>query len=259
MIKQRAAALPALQLLTASLLSSCGSVSTPVGSSAQSLPSDFKYLHTLSIASTVSEADLQQRYGGKVIAYWPEEGRAIIASNNAVLGSSSNLAKAVNWAVSTGAQIINISAVSNVDTTLTTALSAAANQGIYVTMASGNEASDKMPYPAINSVQPDTFGQYALNVGALNSDMTLASFTNYGLRQKPGDQRTGGGLDRGSAGRLRPGERHLVCRPGPRRYVGPGTGREIPEQPERQARATNRRHRKRPEGGQPQVQPGQAW
>ena len=50
---------------------------------------DFKYLHTLSIASTVSKEDLQQRYGGKVIAYYPEEGRAIIASNSAVLGSTS--------------------------------------------------------------------------------------------------------------------------------------------------------------------------
>ena len=90
MIKALSTPLSALLLVTASLLSACGSVSTPAGSTAASrLPSSFKYLHTLSLASGVSKEDVQQRYGGKVIAYYPEEGRAILASNSAVLGSSS--------------------------------------------------------------------------------------------------------------------------------------------------------------------------
>ena len=85
MIKQRVTTLPALLLLTASLLSACGSVNPPADTAAQSLPSSFKYLHTLSMAPNVSEADLQQRYGGSVVGYYPEEGRAVIATHSANL------------------------------------------------------------------------------------------------------------------------------------------------------------------------------
>ena len=95
-------------------------------------------------------------------------------------GSSTNLAKAVNWAVSQGAQVINISAVSNVDTILTTALDTAALKGIYVTLAAGNEGVDKVPYPAINAEKSTLFKQYGLNVGAVNSSAQLASWSNYG-------------------------------------------------------------------------------
>ena len=95
-------------------------------------------------------------------------------------GSSSNLAKAVNWAVSQGVQVINISAVSNVDNALTTALDNATKKGIYVTLAAGNEAVDQMPYPAINARKAGGFKDYALNVAAVGSDSKLASFSNYG-------------------------------------------------------------------------------
>ena len=95
-------------------------------------------------------------------------------------GNSGNLARSVDWAVGHGAQIINISAVSNVDTALTTALNNAASKGVFVTLASGNEATNKMPYPASNSVKRGKLGDYGLNAGATNSDATLASFSNYG-------------------------------------------------------------------------------
>ena len=80
----------ALLLVTASLLSACGSV-TSREHRHQSLPSNFKYLHTLSIASNVSQEDLQQRYGGYIVAYHPEEGSAVIATNSASLTSPSSL------------------------------------------------------------------------------------------------------------------------------------------------------------------------
>ncbi len=95
-------------------------------------------------------------------------------------GSSTNLAKAVTWAILQGVQVINISAVSNVDTTLTTVLNLAASKGIYVTLAAGNEAVDKMPYPAINAEKGGDFGLRALNVGAVGRNSKMASFSNYG-------------------------------------------------------------------------------
>ena len=88
MIKALSTPLSALLLVTASLLSACGSVSTPAGTAAQSLPSDFKYLHTLSMAPNVSKEDLQQRYGGYVVGYYPEQGRAVVATNSASLEGS---------------------------------------------------------------------------------------------------------------------------------------------------------------------------
>ncbi|WP_181391993.1 S8 family serine peptidase [Deinococcus irradiatisoli] len=95
-------------------------------------------------------------------------------------GSSINIAKAVTWAILQGAKVINISAVSNVDTTLTTVLNLAATKGVYVTLAAGNEAVDKMPYPAINASKSGDFGLRAINVGAVGGDSKMASFSNYG-------------------------------------------------------------------------------
>ena len=66
------------------------------------------------------------------------------------------------------------------DNALTTALDNATKKGIYVTLAAGNEAVDKMPYPAINARKTGGFKDYALNVAAVGSDSKLASFLNYG-------------------------------------------------------------------------------
>ena len=82
--------------MTASLLSACGSVAPRQAARAQSLPSSFKYLHTLNIASGVSKADLEQRYGGYVVAYQPESNTAIIASNSLSLSSDSRARRSGN-------------------------------------------------------------------------------------------------------------------------------------------------------------------
>ncbi len=96
------------------------------------------------------------------------------------LGSSVDLAKAVNWAVSKGAQVINLSATADVDNTLGTALSNAAAKGIYITLAAGNGGVNKVAFPARNTVKSDTFSQYSLNAGAVNANTALADFSNYG-------------------------------------------------------------------------------
>ncbi|UBV45451.1 S8 family serine peptidase (plasmid) [Deinococcus taeanensis] len=95
-------------------------------------------------------------------------------------GYSTTLARAVDFAVSKGARIINISAVADVDSTLTTAIGNATAKGVYVTLPAGNNAQNNVSYPGRNSVQNNTLGQYAVNTGAINADYTLTSFTNYG-------------------------------------------------------------------------------
>ncbi len=103
--------------------------------------------------------------------------RALTADGS---GTSDNIAAGVSWAVRQGAKIINISATTNVDNTLTKALQNAAMQGVYITLAAGNEGLDHVAYPARNSVKADTLSQYALNSGAVNSASALADWSNYG-------------------------------------------------------------------------------
>ena len=104
-------------------------------------------------------------------------------------GSSANLAAAVNWAASHGAKIINISATSSVDTTLTTAMSNAAAKGIYMTVAAGNESTDLLPFPARKATNTDVMGQYTLNIGAVDKGMSMAELVE--LRRLDGDHRAG--------------------------------------------------------------------
>ena len=77
-------------LLTAALVS-CGgqpTVQTPATSAAGTLQTlavsyagKYGYVHTLAIPSTLSKTDLTTAYGGKVLAFNPEFGSAIVANN----------------------------------------------------------------------------------------------------------------------------------------------------------------------------------
>jgi subtilisin family serine protease len=95
-------------------------------------------------------------------------------------GLVSDLAAGVDWAVVHGAQVINLSAVSSVDSVLSDAIIRATSAGVYVTMAAGNDGVNRVSYPARRSVQTGSLGQYALNAGAVNTNLTLASWSNYG-------------------------------------------------------------------------------
>ena len=96
--------LSALLLVTASLLSGCGSAPEPTatspGLSAQAasttLPKNYKYVHTLTITSSVTQASLQSSYGGYVVSYRPAQGSAIIANNSSVKGAYDNAAPEAN-------------------------------------------------------------------------------------------------------------------------------------------------------------------
>ena len=97
MIKPRTT-FSALLLVTASLLGACGSVPEPTatspGLSAQAtspnLPKNYKYIHTLTIPASVTQASLQSSYGGYIVSYDPALGSAIIANNSSVKGSYDN-------------------------------------------------------------------------------------------------------------------------------------------------------------------------
>lgn len=95
-------------------------------------------------------------------------------------GTVASLVAGIDWAVKHGAQVINVSAVSSVDNDLTQAIARAASRGVYVTLAAGNEGDKKVSFPARNSTKKSALGQYAVNAGAVNSDSTMATWSNHG-------------------------------------------------------------------------------
>ncbi|GGL85457.1 hypothetical protein GCM10010840_24200 [Deinococcus aerolatus] len=96
-------------------------------------------------------------------------------------GTVKNLAAGVDWAVKQGAQVINLSVASGVDGELSLALERAAAQGIYITLAAGNEGFQQVAYPARNTTKEDSMlGRYGVNAGAVSPDMALADWSNYG-------------------------------------------------------------------------------
>ncbi len=126
------------------------------------------YGHGTAVASLI----LQVAPGARILPI-----RALNADGE---GTVADLAAGVDWAIRQGAQVINVSAVSGVDSELSDALARAAAQGIYVTLAVGNEGAQRIAYPARNATKTTVLGQYAVNAGAVNSDKTLASWSNYG-------------------------------------------------------------------------------
>ena len=103
MIKPRTT-FSALLLVTASLLGACGSAPEPAATSpglstqatSPNLPKNYKYLHSLTITSKVTQASLQTSYGGYIVSYQPALGSAIIANNSSVKGAYDNAAPEAN-------------------------------------------------------------------------------------------------------------------------------------------------------------------
>jgi serine protease len=92
------------------------------------------------------------------------------------IGSAANVAAGINAAVDAGADIINLSLNwAHPDATLapvTAAMQRAADAGVLVVVAAGNDAQGRCEEPVLP--------QQALCVGSLSSNLTLSPFSSYG-------------------------------------------------------------------------------
>jgi thermitase len=88
------------------------------------------------------------------------------------MGSSSGLANGINWAVNSGAKVINMSLVVGASTTLQTAVNNAWSRNVVLVAAAGNGNNQTMMYPA---AYPNVIA-----VGATDNDDAKASFSTYG-------------------------------------------------------------------------------
>ncbi len=98
---------------------------------------------------------------------------AVKVMTKAGTGSSANIIKGINYAVSKGADVINMSLASAYyDSLMNTAISNAANAGVVVVCAAGNSSSSAGSWPS------DC--EDAISVTSTGSDGTFSSFSNYG-------------------------------------------------------------------------------
>jgi thermitase len=97
-------------------------------------------------------------------------------------GDVINVAAAINYAVSKGAKIINLSLGSDVRSdAVATAINAATAKGVYVISSSGNTANQSITYPAYDAALTTTAGLYSLSVGSVNSSDVKSTFSTYGV------------------------------------------------------------------------------
>jgi thermitase len=92
--------------------------------------------------------------------------------NDSGVGSSSGLTDGINWAVSNGAKVINMSIGVRASRTLETAVNNAWNKGVVLVAAAGNGGNQTKIYPAAYT--------NVIAVGATDNNDAKASFSTYG-------------------------------------------------------------------------------
>jgi subtilisin family serine protease len=102
-------------------------------------------------------------------------------------GDVTRIAAAINYAVSKGAQVINMSLGSeNKSSAVQSAIKAATDKGVWVISSSGNTGDQNVTFPASEAyVDKSTAGQYSLSVGSVNSLDLKSNFSTYGTEKKP--------------------------------------------------------------------------
>lgn len=100
-------------------------------------------------------------------------------------GDAENVAAAVDWAVASGADIVQLSLGTETPApTIEAAVERAAAQGIYVVASAGN--SNRSPtYPAYTAMLAGPIGDMSVGVGSVDLNDVKSSFSNFALEDGP--------------------------------------------------------------------------
>jgi thermitase len=130
---------------------------------------DDNYGHGTHVAGIVAAAENTQGVVGTCPGCFILDGKVL---NDSGIGSSSALASGIDWAVSNGAKVINMSLGVRASRTLETAVNNAWNKGVVLVAAAGNGGNQTKIYP----------GAYlnVIAVGATDNKDAKASFSTYG-------------------------------------------------------------------------------
>jgi len=98
--------------------------------------------------------------------------------NDSGSGSVADVASGIDGVVAAGVGVINLSLGSPTSSsTILTALQAATAADTVIVAATGNDGDTGPAYPALNVISTGVIG-FGIAVGAVNSDLTIASFSN---------------------------------------------------------------------------------
>ena len=101
-------------------------------------------------------------------------------------GDVTRVAAAINYAVSKGVQIINLSLGSNdKSSAVQKAIDFAASKGVFVIASSGNTNDQKVTFPASEAYEDKKSGPYSLSVGSVDGKDIKSFFSTYGTEKKP--------------------------------------------------------------------------
>lgn len=130
--------------------------------------------HGTHVASTAAGA--KDGHGMHGVAY---EADIVVARvlNDSGSGSFADVASGINGVVADDVGVINLSLGGSSSSVVLTALQAAAAADTVIVAATGNDGDTEPGYPASNVISTGVIG-FGIAVGAVNSDLTIASFSN---------------------------------------------------------------------------------
>jgi thermitase len=96
-------------------------------------------------------------------------------------GDATTVAQAINFAVTHGAQVINLS-LGSVEKTdvIQKMIQFATSKGINVIASSGNTGDEHITYPAVYAEDKGTTGQFSVSVGSVDGKDRKSDFSTYG-------------------------------------------------------------------------------
>lgn len=109
-------------------------------------------------------------------------------------GNVADVVAAINYAVSVGVHVINLSVGSDNSSDVDKAVMNATASGVYVVASSGNTGDKKVTAPARYATDSTTEGTMSLSVGSVNRSDLKSTFSTYGSKLEllaPGEQMLG--------------------------------------------------------------------
>jgi thermitase len=95
-------------------------------------------------------------------------------------GDSDNVIAAIDWAVSHGAEVINLSIGTVYLKSLEASIDYATKSGVFVVASTGNTGNESVTYPASAMTGAGSWGEMSVSVGSTDAKDRKSSFSTYG-------------------------------------------------------------------------------